>query len=307
MTTERAAQAAETAAAAGRELGLEVTEPTVLYDVFSAVVHLKPSPVVARIPLVLPGSLLEPEHAGARQQRELEVAQWIYEQGELVVRPSPLVPRRSVQRDGFSVSFWEYVEHDKSTEPDYTQGVVRSAAMHALLAEYPAELPWFAPVTHAVPEALEQLSADTPVLTAADVDRARSEWELLEPLCSTREAWEAAFPGSQVQAIHGDAPYYNIIPTAQGVLWSDFEDANLGPIEWDLAGVPAEYVEVYNKAAAELGRPVLDERAQVAANLARALQLLAVLPLTPQMPGMADALEPLVGHWRAMPFAYGLE
>ncbi|MGC4940755.1 phosphotransferase [Kribbella sp. DT2] len=303
MTTERTPQAAEASAAAGRELGLTVTEPTVLYDLFSAVVHLTPSPVVARIPLVLQ---LTPAEAGDRQQRELDVAQWVYEQGGQVVRPSPLVPRRPVQRDGFSMSFWEYVEHDKSTDPDYEQGTVRSVALHALLAEYPGELPWFSPVTPAVPQAMEQLTADTPLLSAEGVDRARREWAVLEPLCSTREAWEAAFPASQVQPIHGDAPYYNIIPTAQGVLWSDFEDITLGPIEWDLAGVPPEYTQLYNKAAAEQGRPLLDERAQVAANLARALQLLAVLPLTPQMPGMADALAPMVDDWRSGPFAHGL-
>ena len=306
MTTARTAQAAEAAAAAGRELGLEVTEPTVLYDVFSAVVHLKPSPVVARIPLVLPANMLDPAEAGVRQQRELDVAQWVYEQGAPVVRPSPLVPRRSIQRDGFSMSLWEYVEHDKSSEPDYDQGTVRSAALHALLADYPAELPWFAPVTSAVPDGLKQLSADTPLLSSEDADRARREWEVLAPLCSTREAWEKAVPGSQVQPIHGDAPYYNIIPTAQGVLWSDFEDVNLGPIEWDLAGVPPEYTRIYNEAADQLGRPGLDPQAQVAADLARTLQLLVVLPMTPQMPGMADALQPLVEHWRGAPFAGGL-
>jgi hypothetical protein len=306
MTSLRATQAAEAAAAAGRELGLEVTEPTVLYDVFSAVVHLQPAPVVARIPLVLPANLLDPAVAAARQQRELDVAQWVYEQGAPVVRPSPLVPRHSVQRDGFSMSFWEYVEHDKSSEPDYEQGTVRSAALHALLADYPGELPWFAPVTSAVPEGLEELSADTPLLGAEDADRARREWDVLSTLCSTREAWAKAFPDSQLQPIHGDAPYYNIIPTAQGVLWSDFEDVNLGPIEWDLAGVPPEYTKIYNEAAAQLGRPGLDARAQVAADLARTLQLLVVLPLTPQMPGMADALEPLVEHWRSTPFAGGL-
>jgi hypothetical protein len=280
-----------------------VTAPTVLYDLFSAVVHLAPSPVVARIPLVLQ---LAPADAVVRQQRELDVAQWVSEQGGPVVRPSPLVPQSPVQRDGFSMSFWEYVEHDKSTDPDYEQGTIRSVALHALLAHYPGELPWFAPVTPAVPEALERLSAETPLLSAEDVDRARREWDVLSPLCSTRAAWEAAFPGSQVQPVHGDAPYYNIIPTAQGVLWSDFEDITLGPIEWDLAGVPPEYTRLYNQAAAEQGRPMLDERAQVAADLARALQLLAVLPLTPQMPGMADALAPMVDDWRTRPFANGL-
>jgi thiamine kinase-like enzyme len=304
MTSERTAQAVEAAAAAGRELGLDVTEPTVLYDVFSVVVHLKPSPVVARVPVVLPGALRDPAKAGARQQRELEVAQWVFEQGELVVRPSPLVPLRSVQRDGLSMSFWEYVEHDKSTEPDYVQGLVRAAELHKLLESYPGELPWFAPVTAVVPEGLEQLGPDTPLLTAADVDRVRREWDAVAPVLTSREGWERAFPGSHVQPLHGDAPYYNIIPTADGVLWSDFEDVSLGPLEWDLASVGPEFSKVYNDAAAELGRPQLDQKAVAAMDLARAFQLIICLPLLPQMPaGMAETLEPFVANWREMPFA----
>ncbi|GAB3811995.1 phosphotransferase [Kribbella italica] len=307
MTTERTDQAVAAAAAAGRELGLRVTDPTVLYDVFSVVVHLKPSPVVARVPKVLPASLLEPAAAGARQQRELELAQWVSDRDQLVVRPSPLVPLRSVQRDGLSMSFWEYVEHDRSAEPDYVQGLVRAAELHQLLEDYPGDLPWLAPVTNVVPEGLEQLSADTRLFSAADVDRVRREWDAVAPVLTTREGWERAFPDSHVQPLHGDAPYYNIIPTADGVLWSDFEDCCFGPLEWDLASVGPEFSKVYNDAAAELGRPQLDEKAVAAMDLARAFQLIVCLPLLPQMPdGMAETLEPFVEAWRAMPFGNGL-
>ncbi|MDQ3989268.1 MAG: aminoglycoside phosphotransferase family protein, partial [Actinomycetota bacterium] len=42
----RAARAATAAAAAGRDLGLAVAEPRVLYDMFSVIVHLVPTSVV---------------------------------------------------------------------------------------------------------------------------------------------------------------------------------------------------------------------------------------------------------------------
>ncbi|HZX07594.1 MAG TPA: aminoglycoside phosphotransferase family protein, partial [Kribbella sp.] len=67
--TEPAVQAAATAA---RALGLTVTHPTVLYQAFSTVVQLKPSPVVARVPMNLPAPLQEPEPAVRRQQREID-------------------------------------------------------------------------------------------------------------------------------------------------------------------------------------------------------------------------------------------
>jgi hypothetical protein len=49
--------AVEAAAAAARSLGLTVTDPLVLYTAFSAVVHLQPSPVVARVPMNLPDGM----------------------------------------------------------------------------------------------------------------------------------------------------------------------------------------------------------------------------------------------------------
>ena len=41
-------------------------------------------------------------------------------------------------------------------------------------------------------------------------------------------------PG-HVQPLHGDAHPGNVIATREGLVWIDFEDACLGPVEWDLA------------------------------------------------------------------------
>jgi len=38
------------AAATGRDVGLTVAQPCVLYDVFSVIVHILPAPVVMRVP-----------------------------------------------------------------------------------------------------------------------------------------------------------------------------------------------------------------------------------------------------------------
>ncbi|MGW4129721.1 hypothetical protein [Amycolatopsis japonica] len=46
----RTARAVAAAVSAGRDLGITVTEPEVLYDVFSVIVRLAPSPVVVRVP-----------------------------------------------------------------------------------------------------------------------------------------------------------------------------------------------------------------------------------------------------------------
>ena len=300
--TENAVQAA---ASAARNLGLTVTDPTVLYDAFSVVVHLKPSPVVARVPVSLPDHLMEPGVAVRRQQRELDVAGWLTERGKPVVAPSPLVPLEPVQRDGFSMTFWQFVEQDKAAEIDYVANTVRAAELHAELAEYPQELPWMTPLL-AVPSVLADLRAVPGLLEQEDVDRARAEWKVLGPLLTSRAEFEAVFPSATIQTIHGDAPSYNVIPTADDVLWSDFEDTTLGPLEWDLAGFGPELGKVYNTAAAALGRPLLDERVQAVMDTARVLQLIVCTPLVPRLPSLADGIRMFVGQWRDTPFAGGL-
>ncbi|MGW1346574.1 phosphotransferase [Kribbella sp. NPDC002412] len=300
--TENAVQAATTAA---RGLGLTVEDPTVLYDAFSVVVHLKPAPVVARVPMALPEPLMQPEVAVRRMQRELDVAAWLVAQGKPVVAPSPLVPLAPVPQDGFSMTFWQFVEQDKSVEPDYVTGTARAAELHAVLADYPQELPWMTPLL-AVPPALAALEAVPGLLEQEDLDRARAEWEVLGPLLTSRSAFEEVFPSATIQTIHGDAPSYNVIPTADGVLWSDFEDTTLGPIEWDLAGFGPDLGKVYNEAAAALERPLLDERVQQVMDTARVLQLIACTSMVPLLPSLADGIRMFVGQWRDTPFAGGL-
>ncbi|MBB6078851.1 hypothetical protein [Streptomyces paradoxus] len=104
----RTSRALAAAVAAGRDLGLDVAEARVVYDVFSVVVHLAPSPVVVRVPAVLP-SYADAGSQTARQRQELAVAGWLADQGHPVIPPSPLVPREPVLRDGFSMTFWQFV------------------------------------------------------------------------------------------------------------------------------------------------------------------------------------------------------
>src|SRR3954468_4693838 len=101
----RSQRALAAAAAAGRELGLTVDNPTIVHDAFSVVVHLAPSPVVVRVPVVLPDGF-ELSMQTPRQTRELAAVAWLADRGQPVVRPSPLVPRKPVVADGFSMTFW---------------------------------------------------------------------------------------------------------------------------------------------------------------------------------------------------------
>ncbi|MFB4194280.1 aminoglycoside phosphotransferase family protein [Streptomyces carpaticus] len=305
--TDRTSAAVGAAVAAGRALGLTVNDPAVLHDVFSVVVHLAPSPVVARVPTVLP----RPDDLAAltrRQRDELEVTQWLADRGVPVLAPSPLVPREPVRRDGFSMTFWAHAEENRDKEPDYAANSESVPDLHAALRDYPGRLeflssaePWF------VTEALPRLEQHPDLIGADDLDRARREWQVLEPLVRSRAAFEARFPGIGLQPVHGDCPPANIFAGVDGDRYSDFEMITLGPVEWDLAALGPELEAAYNRGARRNGMRELDEGVLRFVNAVGMLRVIATLTLVPQLPVLLDYLKPTVEQWRTTPFAGGLD
>ncbi|WP_218024395.1 phosphotransferase family protein [Nocardia lijiangensis] len=305
MTTDqlaaRTSRALDAAVTAGRDLGLTVTDAAVLHDVFSVVVHLAPSPVVVRVPTVVP-SYLDPDAQATRQRAELDVVTWLAEQGTPVIPPSPLVPREPVRRNGFSMTFWQLVEQDSSVEPDYVHNCRLVADLHAALRDYPGELPFLsAAEPRMVEEGFAALEERPDLITPADLDRARREWEVLAPIVRSRAAFEAAFPGIDLQPIHGDAPAVNIVDTPGGALYSDFELVTLGPVEWDVAFFGPECAAAYNAAAQRRGRRRLDERVLRFVDAVGMSRTVACLALVPQLPMLEEALQPSIEQWRATP------
>jgi hypothetical protein len=302
----RTSRALDAAVASARDLGLTVTDATVLHDVFSVVVHLAPSPVVVRVPTVLP-PYADLGTQAARQRMELDVVTWLADQGHPVIPPSPLVPREPVRRDGFSMTFWQLVEQDNGVEPDYPHNCRLTADLHAALRDYPGELPFLSSAEpRMVTEGLAALEARPDLIDPVDLDRARREWEVLAPVVRTRAGFEAVFPGVGLQPIHGDAPAYNIVTTPDGELYSDFELATLGPVEWDLAFFGPECEAAYDSAARRRGLRQLDERVLRVVTAVGMSRTVACLALVPQLPMLAEALKPSVEQWRTMPFAGGL-
>jgi hypothetical protein len=300
----RQERAVAAAAGAGRDLGLDVTDPRVLYDVFSVVVHLRPAPVVVRVPTVLPRTVAaDPSAQLAQQRRELAVTAWLAGRGHPVVPPSPLVPREPVRRDGFSMTFWQYVEpvtDERVSGLDGPHRAGHAARLHAALRDYPGELRFLMPLDDSIPDGLAQLQHRPDLLDAAGLGRAQAEWALLAPLTSST-GFAARFPGRDVQPVHGDAPTYNIIVTADGELSADFEHVTLGPVEWDMGYADEQARAAYDQAAVELGLRPLDQRLHRVMESARMVQLVACLPLAPQLPGLLDGLRSWIEQWKASP------
>jgi aminoglycoside phosphotransferase (APT) family kinase protein len=299
----RKARAVAAAVRAARELDLVIDEPVILHDGFSVVVHLAPSPVVVRVPVVLPVAV-DLATQSARQTRELRAVAWLAASGFPVVRPSALVPPAPVVRDGFSMTFWEKVEVDTTKAPDWVGNAARVAELHRALRGCPVDLPFLSPVAIMVPACLEHLARNPELIDSADLEKAQAEWAAVRPVLTSRAAFEARFPNATVQAVHGDAPAYNLIETTSGTRHADFEDVTLGTPEWDLAGFGPEVQGAYDAAASELGLPKLDPAVLRVMEAGRSLQLVACLALAPEYPGLAEGIGPMIDAWRATPFSF---
>ncbi|MGV0769313.1 phosphotransferase [Mycobacterium sp. DBP42] len=293
---DRTRRVAEVALEAGRALGLPATNTTVLHDAFSIVVRLEPTPVVARVQVVLPPGMT-PQAQAERQQRELDVVAWLDSQGLPVVVPAPMLPRSPVRREGFGMTFWELVDVAADHEPYSAVSMAHTATLHAALARYPDELPFLTPVNRSLGGLIDNLDDAAPLLPS-DVSRIRDEYAALRSVLADRASFEARFPDVSVQTIHGDGPALNVIRTTDGVRFADFEDVTCGPVEWDLALAGPAAVAEYDAAARELGLRVTNPEVQRLVDAAATLTMVSCVALIPQLPVLADGVLPMVESWR---------
>ena len=103
--------------------------------------------------------------------------------------------------------------------------------LHAALTDFPGELGQLSDVR----DWLDRLDAElhpSPRLSARDRDLLRAHLQELTPT-----VFESPL---RVQAIHGDASISNLLRTDSGLIWNDLEDACIGPVHWDVAGLIVE-------------------------------------------------------------------
>ncbi len=222
-TRDLPARALAAAVAVARAHGVRSTDPTVLAARSNLIVHLRPAPVVARVATAT--AILRPD---VREWlgREVAVAGFLSEQGARVVPPSDEVPPGPHERDGLVLSFWRFVAPDAGRSPSVAEAGRALQELHRALRNFPGELPYLACPLLEIPRLLDRIERDGD-LSAADLARLRDAHERLVPILRS--------PARPAQALHGDAHLRNLIPTAKGLLWNDFEDTCSGPAHWDLA------------------------------------------------------------------------
>ncbi|WP_410576854.1 phosphotransferase [Amycolatopsis sp. lyj-108] len=220
MTDEHTRAGVAAAIAVGARHGLPTDAPDVLH--FKSNVLVRLGPVVARVPGTTRLARSSPEDWLAR---DVELSRYLTERDVLVVSPTTDPPAGPHFAEGLPVTLWHYTPHEPGHTLSPREVAISLARVHAALADYPGELPELGPVR----ELRTLLDRHGSVMGGA----APRLHEELERVAS-------ALPADEARPLHGDAHRGNVIATAAGPCWLDFEDTWRGPLGWDLGVLYAE-------------------------------------------------------------------
>ncbi|MEV0009906.1 phosphotransferase [Streptomyces sp. NPDC047973] len=224
METAERTRAVAAATAAAASLGLPVREVTVIQDSNKLTLRLLPSDVLARV---------APE-TDQVAHLEVAIARQLVRAGSPVAAPDPRVGPQVIERDGFVITLWTYYEPMTSRRlpsDDYARALER---LHVGMRTLDVPAPHFSDRV----ERAHQLLVDrgrTPAL--ADTDR-----QLLLDTLRSASRLVAERAGDE-QLLHGEPHPGNVLNTAHGPLFIDFETCCRGPVEFDIAHAPDEVAD----------------------------------------------------------------
>jgi len=210
--------------AVAARLGLTSLAPVVLKDSHHTSIHLAPARIVARVIATDVSA-----DAYRRLDRELGVAAHLARAGAPIVPPCTEVPPGPYFHEKLGLTLWQFVAHHPARDRDALAATGALHRAHAALASYAGALPPFAGEADACRAALEDESA-LPALAPADRAFLLAAHDRLRR--------RLAAPAVAPVALHGDPHLGNVLMTAHGPLWTDWESACRGPLEWDLSSLP---------------------------------------------------------------------
>lgn len=279
--------AAVTAAASA---GVTATDPVILADGANIIVHLAPAPVVAKVAASTPA--VRPDNA-AWLQRELDVASFLAAAGAPVVPPSPEVPATVHHSEGRVMSFWTYLPPPPGERPRPDEATIGSMLrdLHAVLRGYPGPAGQPAPVLAPL--------ADIPAFLARPQTHLPPGRAEAIAAAYTRLTAELDLDSTPMQQLHGDAGGGNLMPTAAGWLWHDFEDTCTGPVTWDLAASTASAFQHAPKVLAAYADPVDPHQLAVCEQLRRLHLTVWYTLYAERLPDLRPRAAELQSRWPA--------
>jgi len=216
------ATAIEAARRVALRVGLGKVVPRLLSVSEHAILRLSPAPIVARVR----------RGAGAEEAmgRELAVVRHLAEREAPVLQPLLGLDAGPFTEAGLAMTFWNFVPHVPADGENQQHRMLAERALdivHEAFADYPDWLPAF---EEKIAFSRALLEVAPPALKPED------RHFLLAVHDEIKVSSEERVP------IHGDAGIHNILMTAKGPLWIDFEAACRGPKAWDYVALGAEDV-----------------------------------------------------------------
>lgn len=162
-----------------------------------------------------------PRQGTAWFERENAVALHLTRHGAPVIPLHAGLPPGPHEHLGYPMNFWKFVTRIEA-EPEPGKMGRRLRQCHEVLQNLEEPLPVLGIMT-------ETLA----ILRDRSLFPAETQQMLVDRLSGSMEALRA-FPA---QPLHGDAHTGNAMNTTDGLLWTDWEDAFSGPVEWDVASL----------------------------------------------------------------------
>jgi hypothetical protein len=153
--------------------------------------------------------------------RENAIAQHMTRRGAPVIPLHPDLPPGPHEHLGYPMNFWEFVTR-VSAEPEPAEIGRTLRQCHDILWHFREPLP-----------ALGILTETLAILDGREVFPAPTQRMIYDRLTRSLDALRHL----PAQPLHGDAHMGNMMNTTRGLLWTDWEDAFSGPIEWDVASL----------------------------------------------------------------------
>lgn len=274
----------QAAAKVAAGLGVTSHEPLVLADGANVIVHLRPSPVVAKV--AASTAVVRPDPA-RWLQRELDVVSFLAAAGAPVMTPSPEMPATVYHGDGQVMSFWRYLRSSGGAPPGEATIGSMLRDLHATLRSYPDPLPGLTPL------------GDIPAFLARPRTRLRPAESAALSQAYTRLTAELAHLSPATQCLHGDAGAGNLMDTDTGWVWHDFEDTCSGPPAWDLAASTASQRLDGRRVLAAYGAPVDGAQLAVCEQLRRLHLTIWYALYAERLPGLRSRAAGLLALWPA--------
>lgn len=202
-------------------LGITEAAPKVLADAGNFIVLLEPYSIVARMPYALPNE--DPDALRESLAREIQIARHLHSVGVPAIEPSTYVDPGPHQVENGWVALWSYAEPAELSPLDRASLVGLVLSLGRGLRSYLGQLPPYGAWGYVSP-ALAWLEH------AGDLSYT---WLLRHVRYADSRIRN--IPAAELIPAHGDAHIRNLLPTVQGWIWADLEDASLMPKWWDLA------------------------------------------------------------------------